>query len=119
MSAITTYAIHTWSGRRITSSTEHQDAAQQVGDDHQPPPVDAIDDHAGHRPDDGDRQELDDHHPGDGGRRAGQIEQQREDGDGIEPVAELRNRLADEEQPEVAVVSQERGVGHEFIEVSG
>ena len=79
-------------------------AAQQVGGDHQPPAVDAIDDDAGQRADERHRQELHDHHPRDRGRRAGQVEQQRVDGDGVEPVAELRDRLADVEQPEVPVV---------------
>ena len=51
-----------------------------------------------------DRQELHDHHPRDGGGRSGQVEQQRVHGDGVEPVAELRDRLADEQQPEVPVV---------------
>ena len=91
--------------------SEDEHAAHQIGADHQPPPIDAIDDDAGDRPDDRDRQELHDHHPGDGGRRSGEVEQQREDGDGVEPVAELRDRLADVEQTKVAIVAEKGDVG--------
>ena len=87
--------------------TEVIDAARQVGRDHQAAPVHAIDDHACQRSEDRHRQELHDHHPRDRGGRAGQVEDQGVDGDGVEPVAELRNGLADVEQPEVAVVPQD------------
>ena len=111
ITAVTTYAIHTWSGRRISSEPEHHDAAQQVRGDHQRAPVDAIDDDARHRTDDGERQELHDHHPRDGRRGPGQVEQQRVDGNGAEPVAELRDRLADEEQPVISVRPEQCEVG--------
>ena len=78
--------------------------------DHQRAAVDTINDHAGQRADDGHRHELHDHHPRDGGGRAGQVEQQRVDGDRVEPVAELRDRLADEQQAEVAIAPKERDV---------
>ena len=90
-------------GAAHEQQAEDQAAAHQVGRDHQPAPVHAIDDHARQRTDERDRQELHDHHPRDGGGRPGQIEQQRVDGDGVEPVAELRDRLADVQQPEVPV----------------
>ncbi len=48
---------------------EDQRPAQQVHRDHQAPAIHAIDDDAGNRTDDGNRQELHDHHPRDGGRR--------------------------------------------------
>ena len=90
---------------------EDQHAAQEVGGDHQPPPVDAVDDHTGHRADDRDRQKLHDQHPGDHRRRTGQIEDQREDRDGVEPVAELRDRLADVEETEISVLPEECEIG--------
>ena len=89
---------------------EDQHAAHEIGDDHQPPAVHAIDDDAGHRPDDRDRQELHDHHPGDGRGRSGEVEQQRVHRDGVEPVAELGDRLAEEQQPEVPVGAKKREV---------
>src|SRR5262249_15364048 len=58
--------------------------------------------------DERDRQELDDQHPRHRSRRSGQIEEQRVDRDRVEPVAELRDRLADEQQSEIAVAAEER-----------
>src|SRR5262249_49833873 len=65
---------------------------------------------AGERTDDGDGKELDDHHQRDGRGRAGEIEQQREHGNRIEPVAQLRDRLADVEQSKVAIGAKDRQV---------
>ena len=90
--------------------TKNQDSANDVCRDHQPPPIHAVDDDARDRTDEGDRQELDDHHPRYGGCRACQIEQERVHGDGVEPIAELRDGLADEEKPEVAIRAEKRDV---------
>ena len=84
--------------------------AKWYGHDHHAPAVHAIDDDAGHRPDDGDRQVLRDHHPGDSRGRSGEVEQERVHSDGIEPVAELGDRLAEEEQPEVPIGTKKREV---------
>src|SRR5207253_5107875 len=58
-----------------------------------------------------DRQKLHDHHPGDRRCRAGQIEQERENGDRVEPIAELRDRLTDVKQTKVTVPAEDRQVG--------
>src|SRR5207248_11746774 len=50
------------------------------------------------------------HHPRDSRRRSGQVEEQREDGDRVEPIAELRDRLPDEQEAEVAIGAKDRDV---------
>ena len=89
---------------------ENQAAAHQVRGHHDAAPVHAVDHDARQRTDQRDRQHLDDQHPRHGRGRAGQVEQQRIHGNGVEPVAELRNRLADVQQPEVPVTAQEREI---------
>ena len=96
--------------RAHEQQSQNQEASHHVGDDHQAPPVHAIDDNARERTDDRDRQKLHNHHPGDGRGRAGEVQQQGIHGDRVEPVAQLRDRLPDEEQAEVAVAAEEREV---------
>ena len=69
--------------------SENQAAAHEVGGDHQPAAVHPIHRDAGHRADDRDGKKLHDHHPGDGGGRAGEVKEESVDRDRVEPVAEL------------------------------
>ena len=110
VSAITAYAIQIWSAVRTSSSPRIRHPRTTSALIIKPAPVHAIDNDARQRPDDGDRKKLHDHHPRDSRGRAREVEQQRVHGDRIEPVAELRDRLADEQQPEVPVPSKERDV---------
>ena len=89
---------------------QNEHTAHDICRDHHPTPIDPID----HNPAIGPTMAsagMHDQHPRHGGRRTGQIEQQCEDGHAVEPVAELRNHLADEQQPKIAVRAKEGSVG--------
>ena len=92
---------------KVTVGVMIPPTAQDVGGHHQAPTVHAVHHDAGDGPDDGHGKELDDHHPRDGRGRPREVEQQREDGDRVEPVAELRDGLPEEQQAEVAVGAED------------
>jgi hypothetical protein len=64
---------------------EDHDTTEQIRDDHQSFAIDAVDHHACERTYDRHREKLHDHHPGNGSCRSGQVQEERVDGDGIEP----------------------------------
>ena len=89
---------------------EHYDSARDVARDHYVTAVEAVGDDAGERPQNDARQKARDEHEADGAPRTRQTQNEREQGDGVEPVAELADDLAEPEQTEVAVAPQQLDV---------
>jgi hypothetical protein len=85
---------------------EDHESAQDVAGDHHPRPIHPVDDDAGERADSAMGRNLHDQHPRDGGGRTGEIEQQRVDRHRVEPVSELRDGLAEEDEPKIPVGSE-------------
>ena len=98
-------------GAADEQQADDEQSADDVGRDHQPSSIDPVDDDAGHRADQRGGQKLNDQHPRHHRRGAGEVENQRKHRDRVEPVAQLRDRLPDIEESEVAVPSKQRQVG--------
>ncbi len=96
---------HRW--RPDEEEAQDDDPADEIGGDHDSPPIEAIDHEPGGGPDERDRQKLHDHQQRDRRGRADQLEQERVQGDVVEPVAELADDLTKPEQPEVPVVPEQ------------
>ena len=94
--------------RSARQESQTQDGARDVGDDHQPFPVDAVGQHARERRHDEVGQILRRQQERDGERGAGEVEHQPEERDQQEPVAAERDGRRQVDPAEVAVPAKER-----------
>ncbi len=90
---------------------EHDHGARQIGEDHHLLAAEAVIDDARGRGGEGLRQHLHQEREGEELRAAGEFQQEAEDGDGVEPVAQLADDLREPQQPEIAVGAEQARVG--------
>src|SRR6267142_1311700 len=94
-------------GAAHEQETEDQARPQDVADDQEGPPGDPVREHARGRPGEEHRDEPGEQRVGDRLAFAGQLQQERKQGDHVEPVAELRDGVRGVQCAEIAVVPQD------------
>jgi hypothetical protein len=94
-------------GAADEQEAEHDERAQHVARDHDGAAAHEVGDDAGERPQHDGRHEARDEHEADGAARLRQLQHERVDGDGVEPVAELADDLPEPQLSEVAVAPQQ------------
>jgi len=87
---------------------QHQYSPHQIGPNHEPPPIIAVDQHSGQRGRQGPGQHFREEDAPQREGRAGQLRDQDVEGDGVEPVAKQRDDGAHPEPPKI-LVSRDEG----------
>jgi hypothetical protein len=82
-------------------------AADHVREDHDAHAIEPIDHDAGNRTDQRDRHELHRHHDPDRRGRPGDVEEQRVNGNGIEPVTQLTDHLTGPQEAQIPIAPQQ------------